>query len=421
MLQTILAVRSWTEISHDFQDNWPIYLSMPLMAAIIGYTTKLLAIEMLYRPIEFKGIGPIGWQGVLPRRAGKVAGIAIDTLTRDLLKPAELLERIDPDELVRELEAPLNEAVDEIAREVVEQYRPGLWDSLPETARRAVKQRARDRAPEAMASLLEQIRSNVDQVIDLKYLAVSTMVKNKALLNELMRNTAGSAMRFMRRTGVVFGFGIGLVQMVAWAVFHSIFIMPAFGFFTGLASDWLAIHMLFRPVEPKRYFGLFRWQGMLYSERGQITKDYSKVVAKDLFSSEVLFEAVLTGPGSDRLFLMVEREVAKAIDEEAGIAQPVVQLAVGTRRYQALKETVARHVVERAPELVRKAEDYAMRTLAVEHTIADKMSQLTDDQYEAILRPAFKDDEWLVILIGALLGFAVGELQVELVHAFGAE
>jgi hypothetical protein len=40
------------------------------------------------------------------------------------------------------------------------------------------------------------------------------------------------------------------------------------------------------------------------------------------------------------------------------------------------------------------------------------MSQLNSEQFEAIMRPIFKDDEWLIILVGAVLGAVVGELQV---------
>jgi hypothetical protein len=37
----------------------------------------------------------------------------------------------------------------------------------------------------------------------------------------------------------------------------------------------------------------------------------------------------------------------------------------------------------------------------------------------AILRPVFKDDEMLMVTVGAVLGFLVGELQVVLVEHFG--
>src|SRR5688572_2402821 len=95
-------VQSWTEIKADFEVNWLIYLSMPFIAAFVGYTTKLVALQMLYRPIEFKGIGPFGWQGVVPRRAGKTAAVTIQMLTEKLLKPEEILEQIDAKAAVEE-------------------------------------------------------------------------------------------------------------------------------------------------------------------------------------------------------------------------------------------------------------------------------------------------------------------------------
>jgi uncharacterized membrane protein YheB (UPF0754 family) len=67
------------EILEDVGRNWFIYASMPIIAAAIGYVTKLVAIEMMFRPLEFVGRKPfLGWQGVIPRRAAKMAGIACE-------------------------------------------------------------------------------------------------------------------------------------------------------------------------------------------------------------------------------------------------------------------------------------------------------------------------------------------------------
>jgi hypothetical protein len=40
------------------------------------------------------------------------------------------------------------------------------------------------------------------------------------------------------------------------------------------------------------------------------------------------------------------------------------------------------------------------------------MQELTPTEFEGILRPAFQQDEWILIAVGAMLGFLVGELQV---------
>ena len=42
----------------DFKAHWHVYLSMPIIAALIGYMTKIVAIEMMFNPLEFIGIKP---------------------------------------------------------------------------------------------------------------------------------------------------------------------------------------------------------------------------------------------------------------------------------------------------------------------------------------------------------------------------
>src|ERR1043165_7757703 len=102
---------------------------MPVIAALIGYVTKRVAIEMMFRPIEFVGIRPfLGWQGVLPANAEPMATIANATLTANLVDPKEIIDRLDPEVLAKEIEEPLLEIVEDVTREVMEQYQPRLWE-----------------------------------------------------------------------------------------------------------------------------------------------------------------------------------------------------------------------------------------------------------------------------------------------------
>jgi uncharacterized membrane protein YheB (UPF0754 family) len=419
MTTSVVALQTWGEISRDFGVNWVIYLSMPLVAAFVGWSTKIVALEMLYRPVEFKGIGPIGWQGIVPRRAGKVGSKTIELLTANLLKPEELLDRIDAGEAVEALRGPLLPAVDEISRDLAEQIRPGLWDSLPEVGRKAVTARIHAQTPRIVENMINEMKADLTRYVDLQFLAVTTLVRNKEKLVKLMRSVSDDAMAFVRRSGIYFGLGIGLVQMITWALFKNPWIMPAFGFGVGFISDYIALNMLFRPVQPKKYFGIIKFQGLLHAQRDKITRDYAKILADDLFSPEVLFDGLLQGPGADKLFALVAKQVDAAIDAQAGIAGPVIVLAVGTRRYRALKDRVAKQVLERLPSTLLEAQDYATSVIDLEATIVDKMNQLTNEEYESILRPVFKDDEPLMIAVGAVLGGIVGEIQVQLIEHLG--
>jgi uncharacterized membrane protein YheB (UPF0754 family) len=195
--------------------------------------------------------------------------------------------------------------------------------------------------------------------------------------------------------------------------------MPAFGFAVGFISDYIALNMLFRPVQPKKLLGIIGFQGMLHAQRDKITRDYAKILADDLFSPEILLDGILKGPGSDKLFALAAKEVEAAIDAQTGIAGPIVVLAVGTKRYRALKDRVVQLVIDRLPTTLLEAQDYAVGAIDLEKTIVEKMNQLTNEEYESILRPIFKDDEPLMIAVGGILGGVVGELQVLLIEQFG--
>jgi uncharacterized membrane protein YheB (UPF0754 family) len=411
---------SLPEIIADVQRNWILYASMPIVAATIGYVTKLVAIRMMFEPLEFVGRPPLlGWQGVVPGNAARMAGIACDLMTGRLIDPQEIFRRLDPARVAREIEKPLLEAVDDITREVAAQFQPGLWESLPEAIRKAIIRRIQAESPALIKAIMEDMTSNVDRVFDLKEMVVTNLVRDKHLLNRLIRQAGQKEFQFIARSGLVFGFVIGCVQAATWALTHSTWVMPVFGLFTGWFTDWLALKMIFEPKEPVRYLGVFEWQGLFIKRRAEVAAQYGELIAQEILTPRNIMDAVLRGPLSDRLFGMVQKQVRRVVDEQAGLAKPLVVFAVGTARYQEMKEVVARKVMERLPDTMRHIEKYAGDAMDIRNTLVSKMQQLTNDEFEGILRPAFRQDEWKLITVGAALGFLVGELQVHIMLHLG--
>ncbi|MGI8627245.1 MAG: DUF445 domain-containing protein [Geodermatophilaceae bacterium] len=398
-------------------DGWWVYVAMPLFMALIGYVTKLLAIRMMFEPLEYRGWGPFGWQGVIPRRAARMAAVACDLITTKLIGPRDILDRLDPDKVAAELEAPLLSTVDEITREVMAQFQPGLWETLPESSRLLLIRRIQAEAPEVIADLLRDIRADVDQVFDLKTMVVTNLVRDKHLLNRIFAEAGEEEFRFIARSGIWFGFAIGCVQALTWALTHSPWILPLFGAFTGWFTDWLALKLIFYPKQP-RGFGWLRWQGLFLARRERVTERYAALIAQELITPHNLFEALLHGPLADRVFAMVQRHVQRAVDVQAGVARPLVVLAVGSSHYQDIKRAVAEQVMERLPTTLAYVEDYTAEALDIKATLVRKMRQLTDEEFEQLIRPAFQADEWILITVGAVLGFSMGELQVLALERF---
>jgi uncharacterized membrane protein YheB (UPF0754 family) len=395
--------------------SWAIYLSMPLVAAIIGYVTKLVAVEMMFRPLEFRGIPPyLGWQGVIPRFAPRMAAIAIDLMLSRLLTTKELFERIDGEELAKQLQEPMRVTIDEMTRELMATHQPLLWESMPEMGRKAVIWSVQRQAPKMVARLVEDLKRDPESIIDLRAVAVDALVRDKSLLVSLTRRIGHNEFNFIIRVGAPFGFVLGGVQAGVWALTHNTWVVPIFGGVVGFCTDWAALQLVFRPIRPRRFLHFLSWQGMFHRRRVSVINDYAQMIAEEILTPANLFDAILTGPQSDKLLHLIAREVDVAMQSQVGPVKPLLVLAVGGRKYQQMRTSIAVSALSRMRGELDTVGEYAMQKLDVRGTIVTKMSAMTDDEYENLLRPAFKQDEWKLISVGAVLGFLIGELQVHL-------
>ena len=167
----------------DVQANWALYLSMPFVAAAIGYGTKVVAIKMMFKPLQFVGWRPFfGWQGIVPGKAATMASIACDLMMERLLKPEDVFNKLDPHRVAEEIREPLIRSVEDITREVAAEYQPGLWEAAPESVKRLIIKRIQNEAPHMVEQIMEDIKNNITRVFDLKDLVINALVRDKELL-----------------------------------------------------------------------------------------------------------------------------------------------------------------------------------------------------------------------------------------------
>lgn len=403
---------NWEAIAADFHANRWIYIAMPLVAALIGYVTKVLAVEMMFRPLRFVGLRPfVGWQGVIPRKAEKMATTASDLLVSRLLKVDELLARLDPKRITKEIEKPLLRTTEELVREVGERYMPGFWLSLPEFARKRMIKSMQAEVPAMVEKLWSDVSKDVDRYFDVRHMLVSNLIKDKALLNDVFKKVGGKEFNFFRTAGFWFGLGLGVVQLACWMAWHEPLLMPLFGGLVGFTSDWIALQMMFRPLREKK-FGPIRLQGKFMARQKEVARDYASVIADELLTPANFVEELLRGPAADQVVSLIHRHISRAI--ESNLARHFVLYAVGSAQYEQLRELIATRIINVLPEASQHAERYALDALDIKNTIVSRMDELTPEEFESMLRPAFKEDEMTLVIAGGVLGVLIGEMQVHL-------
>ena len=164
-------------------ENW-MYGLIPLISGFIGWTTNILALRMTFYPLEFKGIPPyLGWQGIIPSKAGVMAGKAVDLITRNLVKIEEQFEYVDPHRVVEEMGPELERVSGKIIEEVMDAQASGLWSRLPEQVKLQLVKRVQADLPVTVESLMKEISVNIQQLFDLRAMVISVLVRDKGLLN----------------------------------------------------------------------------------------------------------------------------------------------------------------------------------------------------------------------------------------------
>ena len=396
----------------DFQANMWLYLSMPVTSGIVGFVTNVIAIKMMFLPLEFFGKPPyLGWQGIVPRKAGKMATIACNTIVPRLVSEKEIFERLDPIRVTQEIEAPILAIVDQIVDEVMFEYEPVLWENLPQTAKKIIIDRVKGDAPEVVQAVMSNIRDNVTEMFDMTDMVVTTLVRDKALINKIFQETGKSEFEFIGRSGFYFGFLFGIFQMVGWTFYKADFQLPLFGLLVGYLTNYIALKMIFRPQFPTK-LGPWLIHGLFHKRQKEVSRDYARLIAEEIVTPSHIIEAVLKGPYADRVFNMIAKNVKHVIDAQSGIAKPFVAWTVGTKRYIELKNLAVERIVEKLPSAVKHVDDYAKEAMDIANTLAERLQALPPPDFEGMLRPAFEEDEWILIAVGAALGFLVGVGQV---------
>ncbi len=258
-----------------------------------------------------------------------------------------------------------------------------------------------------------ELGPRLGELLDLEALVVQELTgPNTARLARVAQEIGGKELRFVEIYGGILGFVVGLIQVALYGVFGVWWTMPIVGGIVGLGTNWLAIQMIFRPLEPTRYLGLFEYQGMFPKRQPEIAADYGKISAREIFTPEKLLGTLLGGAGLPTLLTEVR---TTAIGELRSVAPMVAMVTGGTEptddQLGQLVDTFLARAFVLTPTVQPTIEAHLAETLRLEELIEDRLGALEKAQFERMLRGIFEEDEWILVVVGGALGAAIGALQ----------
>jgi uncharacterized membrane protein YheB (UPF0754 family) len=392
------------------------HLSIPFVAALVGWSTNWVAIKLTFLPLEFRGIRPIfGWQGIIPSKAEKMASTFAESTMFRLGTLSEIFHQMDPDAIADHIAEEISPHLDAYIEEVLFYGGNGtIWRALPEIVRRRIFDRVRAQMPQLVHDLMIDVDEQVDDLLDFKHMLVTQLVEDKALLNRLFLEAGSEEFKFIIRSGLYFGFLFGLVQVAVWWIYKGWWVLPLFGGLVGFLTNWIAINLIFRPLNPKK-IGPWTVQGLFLKRQSEVAAVWCRLVTREIVTIRQIIESMLYGPRSDATQALIRRHIQSVADEALGALRPAARLTVGSERLESIREDVGDKAVEISIEPFKNWSFIEDRASLLETLLNERMASLPPEEFQDLLRPCFQEDEWKLILMGGVLGLLAGTAQLILV------
>lgn len=391
------------------------WLLIPLVSGLIGWATNALAIKMLFLPLARRGIGLLSWQGIMPANAQRMATICVDLMTTKLINTQTLFKRIEPKRISGIIGPALQEHAQTIVEDVLAAHYPRFAKVIPSSLKDQARARLDTQIPLVVNKLMRDLNDDLDTYLDVKSIVVGSFVRDRALLNEFFWRCGEAEFRFISFSGLLFGAFLGFPIALLWTFVQPGWLLPLTGLLIGWVTNWLALKMIFEPVDA-RHVGPFKWQGLFLKRQAEVSEAYAAFFAERILHPRALTNAILEGPASDRLVELLQFYAGEAVDSAASLAKPLATITMGTESWNELKSSVILRLAEIVPSELDKVQDYAGEALNLQGELEQNLKNLPSRDFEQVLRPVFKEDEATLIAVGALLGACAGIIQTLLLN-----
>ncbi len=188
-------------------------------------------------------------------------------------------------------------------------------------------------------------------------------------------------------------------------------IIPLISAFIGWVTNWVAIKMLFHPREPKKILGI-TFHGIFPKRQQQFAEKLGKLVSAEFLSFDDIEEKISSPENLKKIMPMIENHIDDFLRNRLGNEMPVISMFIGDKTISKLKEAFMMEIESLFPQVMKQYAVNLKDELDLEQIVIKKVSGFSSDKLEEVLLQIMSKEFRFVEIIGAVIGFIIGLLQV---------
>lgn len=190
-----------------------------------------------------------------------------------------------------------------------------------------------------------------------------------------------------------------------------LYLIPFISAFIGWFTNWIAIKMLFHPKKPVKILGI-TFIGIFPKRQVQFAEKLGKLVSDELLSFQDI-ESKITNPANiDQLMPQIDAHIDHFLRVKLADQMPIISMFIGDKTIQQMKSVFMAELKELFPGIMKTYMGNLQRDLDLEKIVVDKVKGFSTDKLEQILNDIMSKEFRFVEIIGGVLGFLIGIVQV---------
>lgn len=416
-------------------EHFWVYVTIAPVAAIVTWMHVWMALNMMFYPIKFWGVRlgpiPLGWQGIVPRKSGKISGKLVDQTLSKLGSLEEFFTAMDPAEMAQLIGDDIALELEYLIDEIMLERNPTLWENLPYSVKRRIYQQADKQMPALIHDVVDELTANVENLVDMREMIVKKMENDPLLMVQMFLKVGQKEINFIWHISAAIGLVFGLVQMFIFLIVPWQWTIVFWAALWGFLTNWIAIWMVFNPIEPVyiRFPQVFRftsrfpfvyptlprigklpWQGAFMRRQPEVSAVFAEVVTQDLITVKSIMSEMMYGTRSHKTRHILKRHINSVMDTP--LLRTLLQMTIGLTEYAKLKSDMVDKSIEATMKPVASPALNQSRGLKIYKIFYERLLKLTPPEFQNLLRPAFHEDEWILIVLGGITGALAGAVQL---------
>ncbi|GAB1269901.1 DUF445 family protein [Aurantivibrio infirmus] len=197
----------------------------------------------------------------------------------------------------------------------------------------------------------------------------------------------------------------------------AIYSLPLITALIGWVTNYIAIKMLFHPRKPIKCL-FFDVQGILPRRQPDIAVQLGKIVADDLLSSDDLVLRLTNQRSREIYEEYINQQSETFIRDKLRRVGVVSRLLLRSQTLAKIKLAFADELMEQLPSLVERLTLADSGSLDVQQLVEEKVRNFSSDRLEKILYDILAKEFRFIEILGAVLGFVIGSLQLTFILLF---